>query len=216
MAIEKTVFTGTTQTANAPEVYAFLNANKSGYFDSVTMDETTGNVICTLNGVNVLTLGFDGSTKSIVVRLLNGTASSAYDTSVIWKYGIKTSNGLCIYRGSALPSVFITKTNEDTLAIVYRAKTATSTVGSDDFLAFDIEHGTSAFEIHNSISSTFPTAAAWSTGLTAFVPYPLSESYESYAPNLFITPFTQYKGIVSKLTANGKEYFYNGYIALAD
>ncbi len=69
MAIEKTVFTGRTQAANAPEVYAFLNANKEGYFDSVEMDGATDNITCYVGETPVLTLGFDGTSKNIKITL---------------------------------------------------------------------------------------------------------------------------------------------------
>ncbi len=48
------------------------------------------------------------------------------------------------------------------------------------------------------------------------MPIPLGANIESYTPDVYFTPYTQYFRVVSKLTANGREYFYNGIIALGD
>lgn len=211
MAIEKTVFTGTTQAASAPEVYAFLNANKSGYFDSVVMDETSNNITCYAAETPALELGFDGTEKSIKVTLANDVTSGSYLSNILWSYGIKTSKGLCLHSNTS--DVFITKTNGGTLAVLFKAQT-TSTASNMDFVGADIMNGTGGYKAVTDFSATnkvFHTA-----GVTVFSPVPLSASVESYAPDVYVTAYGQYIGTAGKLAANGKEYYYTGYIALGD
>lgn len=211
MAIEKTVFTGTTQAANASEVYAFLNANKSGYFDSVVMDETNNNITCYAAETPALKLGFDGTEKSIKVTLANGVTSGSYPSNLMWLCGVKTSKGLCLHGSTS--DVFITKTNGGTLAVLFKAQT-TSTASNMDFVGADIMNGTGGYKAVTDFSST--TKVFHTAGVTVFSPVPLSASVESYAPNVYVTAYGQYIGTEGKLTANGKEYYYTGYIALAD
>lgn len=208
MAIEKTVFTGTTQAANAPEVYAFLNANKEGYFDSVEMDESTNNITCYVGETLALTLGFDGTTKNIKITLANGTVYSAHPTTNLWKYAVKTSKGLVLVMDYS--TLFIAKSSADTTAILFCGQESSSTINMF-YKCTDIVHSTAMYEFLYSPSSTIKAA-----GLTAFVPIPLGADIESYTPDVYITLYTQYRGVTSKLTANGREYFYNGVIALGD
>ena len=208
MSIEKTVFTGTTQAANAPEVYAFLNANKEGYFDSVEMDETSHNITCYVGETPALTLGFDGTAKNIKITLTNGVVYSAYPTINLWRYAVKTSKGLFLIMD--YNSLFIAKSSADTTAILFRGQESNSTINMF-YKCADIVHSTAMYEFLYSSSNTIKAA-----GLTAFVPIPLGADIESYTPDVYITPYTQYKDVTSKLTANGREYFYNGIIALGD
>ena len=208
MAIEKTVFTGRTQAANAPEVYAFLNANKEGYFDSVEMDGSTDNITCYVGETPALTLGFDGTSKNIKITLANGVVYSAYPTTNLWQYAIKTSKGLVLVMN--LSSLFITKSSTDTTSILFCGQGSSST-SSLYYECADIVHSTAMYEFAGSVSS-FTRAA----GSTTFVPIPLGANIESYTSDVYSTPYTQYFGVVSKLTANGREYFYNGIIALGD
>lgn len=208
MAIEKTVFTGSTQAANAPEVYAFLNANKESYFDSVEMDETSHNITCYVGETPALTLGFDGTSKNITITLTNGVVYSAYPTTNLWKYAIKTSKGLVLVMNYS--SLFITKSSTDTTAMFFCGQESSST-SNLYYKCADIVHSTAMYEFTKSVSYSIIAA-----DLTVFVPIPLGANIESYAPDVYLTSYTQYFGVVSKLTANGREYFYNGIIALGD
>lgn len=208
MAIEKTVFTGRTQAANAPEVYAFLNANKEGYFDSVEMDGSTNNITCYVGETPALTLGFDGTSKNIKITLTNGVVYSAYPTINLWRYAVKTSKGLVLVMDYS--TVWITESSMGTTAILFCGQESSST-SSLYYKCADIVHSTAMYEFMYSVSSSMKAA-----GSTAFVPIPLGANIESYTPDVYFTPYTQYLGVVSKLTANGREYFYNGVIALGD
>lgn len=218
MAIEKTVFTGTTQAANAPEVYEFLNANKAGYFDSVVMDETTNNVTCYAGETAALLFGFNGSSSAVVkITLANGESASdtrSAGNSTLWLYGIKTSKGLAL-RGagtSEARSIIISKTDSGSLAIIAQiCKTSSATT----LAAADILHGAEFISTGGTTlnGSTNPIS---NSGLTTLTQIPLSKTAEIYAPDVYITFFGQYIGTAGKLAANGKEYYYTGYIALGD
>lgn len=208
MAIEKTVFTGTTQAANAPEVYAFLNANKAGYFDSVEWDGSTDDINCYVGKTPALTLGFDGTAKNIKITLANGVVYSAYPTINLWRYAVKTSKGLVLVMD--YNSLFITKSSTDTTAMFFCGQESSSTL-SLYYKCADIVHSAAMYEFVHS-----PSDAMKAAGSTAFVPIPLGANIESYAPDVYFTPYTQYREVTSKLTANGREYFYNGIIALGD
>jgi hypothetical protein len=208
MAIEKTVFTGTTQAANAPEVYAFLNANKEGYFDSVEMDEMSHNITCYVGETPALTLGFDGTEKNVKITLSNGVVYSTYPKTNLWKYAIKTSKGLVLVMD--YNSLFITKSSTDTTAILFVGQESSSTT-SPYYKCADIVHSSAMFRFLYPSSDSITV-----TEFTAFVPIPLGANIESYASDVYFTPYIQYKNVTSKLTANGREYFYNGIIALGD
>lgn len=208
MAIKKTVFTGTTQAANAPEVYAFLNANKAGYFDSVEMDETSHNITCYVGETPALTLGFDGTSKNIKITLTNGVVYSAYPVTNLWRYAVKTSKGLVLVMDYS--TVWITESSMGTTAILFCGQESSST-SSLYYKCADIVHSTAMYEFVYS-----PSDAMKAAGSTAFVPIPLGANIESYTPDVYFTPYTQYREVTSKLTANGREYFYNGIIALGD
>jgi hypothetical protein len=208
MAIEKTVFTGTTQAANAPEVYAFLNANKEGYFDSVEMDETSHNITCYVGETPAITLGFDGTAKNIKITLANGVVYSAYPTTNLWRYAVKTSKGLVLVMD--YNSLFITKSSADTTAILFAGQESSSTAGLY-YKCADIVRSTAMFRFLYPSSDSITV-----TEFTAFVPIPLGANIESYTSDVYFTPYVQYKNGTSKLTSNGREYYYSDYIALGD
>jgi hypothetical protein len=208
MAIEKTVFTGTTQAANAPEVYEFLNANKESYFDSIEMDETSHNITCYVGETPALTLGFDGTANNVKITLANGVVYSSYPTTNLWKYTIKTSKGLVLWTDYNI--LFITKSSMDTTAMLFVGQESSSTT-SPYYKCADIVHSKVMFEFYYPSDNDIKAA-----GLTAFVPIPLSVNNESYASDVYFTPYTQYKGISGILVANGREYYYDKHIALGD
>lgn len=216
MAIEKTVFTGTTPAANAPEVYEFLNANKAGYFDSVVMDETTNNVTCYVGETPALKLGFNDSSKVITITLANGVSVSDLreaSNSTVWLYGIKTSKGLALHcSGSSRETrdILVSKTDSGSLAIVSILCTSAS---STQLRAADIVHGSEFIKAFGAFGSSAPF---YTMGVTTLTQIPLSQTAESYAPDVYLTFFGQYLDTRGKLAANGKEYYYTGYIALGD
>lgn len=214
MAIEKTVFTGTTPAANAPEVYEFLNANKAGYFDSVVMDETTNTVTCYVGETAALAMNFDGVAKSAVMTAANGSSIDSNRKDIIWSFGVVTSKGLALYgtggAGSGSPfDIIISKNNNGNPIIVFKGLTGSAT-SNQNFYTSDILDGI----VRNLMS--FNTGYFHSEGVTALTQLPLSATDDTYAPDVYITFFGQYLDTRGKLAANGKEYYYTGYIALGD
>ena len=220
MAIVKTVFDVSSQALNAADVFAFLNANKSGWFDSVTQD-TSGNITCTVDGVDCLKLGFDGSKRNITITTANNTTGTDNNTNYRWEYGYVTSKGIMLYSKRQAANVvnrdislFITKNDSGDIAIVsiwdgYNSNQAV-------FVVADIFNG-DVTQIYNGTVLTandpFPISPS---GVTTFTPIALTNNNISYTPDLFFTLFSQYCYIPSVLTIGGTQYVYDGRIALRE
>lgn len=221
MAITKTVFTATTQAGNAAEVYAFLNANKAGYFDSVTQDES-GNITCTVGGVDCLKLGFDGNAKSVRITAANGTVSQNNWGVRRWEYAYATSKGLWLYSnilvGYVSPnpvSVFITKTDTDDTAIVavYDADSSQN----ESFVTADVLNNSVVVRYTGAgIYSSNAAKIIFTSGVTTLTQIPLTTGGVSYTPYLYFTQFSQYPFIPSILTVGTTQYVYDGRIALRE
>lgn len=217
MAIAKTVFTGATYAANAAEVYAFLNANKSGYFNSVTKDSETNLITCTANGVDCLKLGFDSNTRSIIITAANSTTKSNWINDVRWEYAYATSKGLWLYSRHTVSgtdlgmtySVFITKTDTDKIALV--SIFGGQYIGNMDFVVADVMTDNVFTVFSGGINVIF-----FDSGLTTLTQIPLTQNGTSYAPYLYITQFAQYRDVPSVLTVGTSQYVYDGRIALKE
>lgn len=103
MAITKTMFQGTTLDANQAEVYEWLTANATDYFDGFTNDTENYKIYCTVNGETAMEFDFSGIVHSRVqARLyLNGVVEgtgSTYDAysngSTMVRFVYTTSNGI--------------------------------------------------------------------------------------------------------------------------
>lgn len=209
MAIEKNIFTTTSQTANAPEVFAWLTANSAEYFDTVTADEN-GNITCTKDGKNVLVLGFDGTVKDMTVYLANGVSRTSYSADGMFSYGIKTSCGLFI--NASTNKIFITKSNNGGLSFASIIHTGSNayyfTIG--DFYTSKTFNSTSPVTTMVSAGQIFSHGGDLTTLSEIVCPG------GTYLPHVFTTPFTVYLGTECILEKNGVRYWYNGYIALRE
>lgn len=118
MAITKTVFTAATLGTQAPEVLAWLQANAADYFDSITYDEGSLEIKCSVGDKTALTIKFSGSYRFNLL-LANGTTVSSYASSDPLDYGIVTDNGIIIHynypTGTTGTWLFITKSDSDSL-----------------------------------------------------------------------------------------------------
>lgn len=221
MAITKTVFDVSSQALNAADVFAFLNANKSGWFDSVTQD-ASGNITCTVDGVDCLELGFDNAKRNITVTAANNTTASDDATGYRWEYGYVTSKGIMLYskRQSTSDvnrdiSLFITKNDSGDIAIVSIWDGYNS--NQMDFVVVDIFNGsvTYLYDASSVLTAANP-APIMQSGVTTFTPIALTNDNISYTPDLFFTLFSQYCYIPSVLTIGGTQYVYDGRIALRE
>lgn len=213
MAITKTVFTATTLADNEPEVLAFLQANATGYFDSIT---AAGDVIsCVIGSVTALSLSFN-STDKTTLSLANGTTVQVNTVSANERFiaGYKTDYGVLL-EGSSGQTYIITKTNTNSTAVVAGLKTGASacTVYSADIANnsawFYPGTGGSAVVARQKYVIN-PEAA-----LTTLTPLPLGNG-GTYAPNLLVSCFTENGAIttVKRLVVNDVEYVYDGAFAL--
>ena len=202
MAIEKTTFTAT---GNATNVYNWLLANATEYFESV---EQSGDFInCKFKGCNTakLTLYTGISDNAIVsITLENGTTIAGAKKSSGFEYFdylVKTDYGIYIHTSDSKNSnIMISKDNGDNVCVSflnYTNNTKTHNLVSPlNNLTYDV------------------TSKVMSTSLSVFSPIPFGATYSD---NLLFTPFSDIGDFVGKITDdNGQKYWYDGYCALKE
>lgn len=227
MAIEKTVFNYSTQGANADTVYAFLHDEASEYFDSVTQDSNK-TIFCTVDEVNVLVLGFNGSVKSVTVTAPNGTSTPSSDSNRIWEYAYKTSKGIMLFSnrmtnsGNAyVTSVFITKDDSGNTAIAAIISTNSVNLTTRSLVTVATKTQANRFTmfydttwLSSRDSQTMPWY--WATSVTAMVPLPLTNTTADYAPDLFFPVFSQFPYTPAVLTIGSTKYVSDGRLLLRE
>lgn len=221
MAITKTVFDVSSQALNAADVFAFLNANKSGWFDSVTQD-ASGNITCTADGVDCLNFGFDNAKSNIIITAANNTTVHDTETNYRWEYGYITSKGIMLYSKRQVTnvvardiSVFITKNDSGDIVIVsvYDAYSSSQM----DFVVADVLNSNVIIIYEGAgLHSGGSASIIMPSGVTTLTPIALTNNNISYTPDLFFTLFSQYRFTPSVLTIGGTQYVYDGRIALRE
>ena len=228
MAIEKTVFTGQTLAAQAPELLAYLQENAAGYFDAIEAD-ASGNVSCYVGDTVALFFGMDG-TSTRKVSLANGvyveTTLTANDNNtgrtVLIKYAKKTTNGImivtndtkCLAAGTG-PIVFIiTKDENGDTMIIGRIQTGTSSGNYITMFSANIKNDATMFKpvANTSLSGLEPFSRQ--ADISAFTCVGCTSAH--YAPKAFFTTFNQFAQTECDLSLNGKSYASDGYFALMD
>jgi hypothetical protein len=227
MAIEKTVFNYSTQGANADTVFAFLHDEASEYFDSVTQDSNK-TIFCTIDEVNVLVLGFNGSVKSVTVTAPNGTSTYSNDTNRIWEYAYKTSKGIMLFsnrmNGSGNPyvtSVFITKDDSGNTAIAAIINTDTNDFSTRSLVTATTKTQANRITVFANVKwLSYRNAQTdlwyWATSVTAMVPLPLTGTTADYAPDLFFPVFSQFPYTPAVLTIGNTKYVSDGRLLLRE
>lgn len=211
MAIEKTVFTSGTAAGRAAEVLAFMQSAAADYFDTISAD-ADGNVCCYVGQGCALKLGMDGVAKYVTITLKNSSTVADASTSNALKfaYGIKTGNGVFIkIADSTVKYVIITKTNDDSLALIANLQASNSS--APNLITGDYEHGTNV--ISAVIAGTSGVYKQVQRSLTVLAPLCLDETYPSYAPKAFFMQSYQYN-TEAILTLGGKQYVSTGVFAL--
>ena len=231
MAIEKAIFTAS-GSDRATEIVTWLQANATEYFDTIELQENGYEVKCNIDGVTVLDIQVSHSNTSAAcsVTLINGTSQTTSTYNIIGAY--KTSKGICLYmEGAATTSLTEPSTGEE-----YYQYSG----GRDIFICKSNKGNTSfAFNIYSPYSgggnlstadvSSDSRFSKWLNGtdtsyerigkrpLTVLAPLPLGDG-GTVAQGVYFTPFSQYKGINNPviLTANGKNYVYDGAFALEE
>lgn len=231
MAIEKAIFTASGND-RATEIVTWLQTNATEYFDTIELQENGYEIKCNIDEVTVLDIQVAHSNYDAVcsVTLINGTSQTTSTRNIIGAY--KTSNGVCLYMEGATAT---SRTDPSTGETYYQYSG-----GRDIFICKSDKGNTSfAFNVYSAYSGggNFSTAdvssdsrfSKWIIGtdttydqigkrpLTVLSPLPLGDS-GTVARGVYFTPFSQYKGINNPITlsANGKNYVYDGAFALEE
>ena len=214
MAITKYVFTGTSITAQASEMLTWLQANATDFFDSIVMDSNI--ITCSKNNIDALVLGFDNTTKNIIVTLANGSSKSSDSVSALFEYAIKTSTGILLKNNgtSYFPTfLFVTKTNNDELALAFTAYVNNYGhfyIGDVFNSEWDDVFG-NADQLYN--PSYYQNYWGIESSLTTLTPLCIKSS-ATYTPDLNFMRFCEFPQIAGKISIGGVEYYSNGYLAL--
>lgn len=220
MAIKTTYFVNTTVAAdNAAEVYAWLQENATEYFDSFAISDDGLKISCfigELEAVNISGFG-DGTTSQalkFVTTLNNGTTcnASAPSASPSWyiNKAIKTSNGiafcLILNENAYKPWFFITKAASGETAFVFGSNTTVNT--SQKVYA--------VIPTKDSIFTSFSVYYDITTDNYTSIANVVCPSGVGYLPNVYRMVSSQYRGTEGIISLNGKKYYTNGYLALAE
>lgn len=236
MAIEKHWFNVSDPVSNANDVIAWLTENATEYFD--TFEKKFGDVSNTsairmnTNSGAYVSINVDTSPghSCVDVKLnknsMKDYVSSPYSFEKYISYAIKTSYGIALIGLSNNLRVFITKSNLGATAVYAMCKSYKDSTSSESmqFIAGDLENSLS-FQKTPSIHSSRETANLINQGyyvwqnngtsdLTVLAPFVFKSN--SYAEHMFITPFSQYPKTICQINLNGKNYFYDGYVALEE
>lgn len=210
MAIKTTYFVNTTVAAdNAAEVYAWLQENATEYFDSFAISEDGLTVSCFIGELEAVTFAFNSSEMfQFIVTLPNGTTSkhSATNSDKFITKAVKTSNGIVFQLEDYIPFMIITKSANGETATVHNN---TYNISTTNKIYAAIPTKDSAFA---SFSVYYDIAVNDYTSITNVV----CPSGAGYLPNLYRMVFSQYRGTEGIISLNGKKYYTNGYLALAE
>lgn len=210
MAIETTYFVNTTVAAdNVTEVYAWLQSNAAEYFDSFAISDDGSTISCYIGELEALTIS-PGVNAGFTTTLINGTqkkTNAGTAATVICTKAVKTASGLAFGANNNVPCFFIAKAaSGETLFVLGQG--AALSVNFDWYAVVPTKD--TAFTLCT--NNQYSIGAKENTMLS-----PLAcVNGTGYAPNLYSAPFNQYKGTEGIINLNGKQYYTNGYIALAD
>lgn len=197
MAIKKTIFTGTTAQANAAEVTAWLQENATEYFTSIINESNI--ITCTVQGGGQLII--KPTVRYWPVILKNGTSMDIdhSNSSNIVNQAFATSKGIALY-SQDLMWIFITKSNEGTIGVVFNTFNSDTNLGFADF----------------SKSTSFNTGSLRHTqmSMTSLCACPLGDG-GTYGEGLYYVPFYEYNSS-GLIYVNGKSYVYSVFMALEE
>lgn len=212
MAIKTTYFVNTTVVAdNAAEVYAWLQGNATEYFDSFAISEDGLTISCFIGELEAVTFTFSESAAVIfTVTLPNGTTSTHKGNTTTDRYikkAVKTSCGIVFQIMDYVPFAIITKSANGETATVHNKSHAVSS-GSTHICAVipTMDTAFAGFNVYHDIAANNYTSIA----------NVVCPSGVGYLPNLYRMVFNQYRGTEGIISLNGKKYYTNGYLALAE
>lgn len=210
MAIEKTIFTGTNQAQNFPEVYAWLTANAAEYFDEIVQNETLDTINCKIGGQDALILSFAANTPLVRVILKTGQDWKANGFTLWFEFACKTNSGIYLKAKNSLMDLIVTRDNMGSVAfasiISYVDKSQYK------FLVGSFENSNNFLYPEDVFTKLNNLPFIFSTPSTALTPIPCRG--RSYLTDVQFVPFTEYPGLNGRIISGGMEYYYNGIFAL--
>lgn len=209
MAIEKIALYN-----NYNTFYEWLNENALGvYFDEVV--KNLYNINCNCGAKRFITFSdeLDSSTYGITIETSSGKTVKYHSSSLKgtgYAYGWKTNSGLALSFGTksseiTAPCIFITKDNSGKTAVILEK----------NFLISTPPYSISAVEQNSFLLTEYLNITPLKSSATSLCPVVISAANESYTPNVFCMPYTQYSG-EAILEINGTKYLSNGVFAMKD
>lgn len=176
-------------------------------------DTWANNVAEVVDWIGTLPSGLIMDSTGVTITLPNGKqineGVSADNYYTPYRYGYKTSNGILLTTVNAYAVMIITPTNKGSTAIVFRLSgTGSPTNRNTLYHAIDLTYST---QDYNNIGNSFWCPKA--SDITAFLPVVCGGG--TYTPKLFACCGRQYTEYGTML-AGGKQYAYDGFMALED
>ena len=216
MAIEKTTFVATTSADRQTEVYNWLSANATDYFETITNDTEHLKIVCTFAGCENAKIEFGTKTINMcTITYENKTTQRAgyYNTAnfsdVIMAKAIKTSCGIYLCNNysftssfSYFGSILISKNNDNS--------TCVSIVGAGENHSGKVRNlvcpeKSKVYDVRDKVITA---------DMTTFAPIPIVEGV--YPENMFFTPFSSVRNAGVITDSDGNKYFYDGYCAIKE
>lgn len=219
MAIVKTIFTGQTLEAQAPQLLAFMQANAADYFDTIEAD-TYGNVKCYVGETLAFQIGMDSSTVR-KVTLANGVSiqSNAADAyRQLLAYGKSTANGiLLVFQGASTAMgnmvFFITK-NELGDTCIFGDMKGVNSSGTTTYFCADIKNDTGFLKLLDNAQKSALATLSRAANATSLAPIVFNSGH--YASKAYIATFNQFALTECDVNINGKSYASDGVCVLSD
>ena len=174
-------------------------------------DTWANNVAEVVDWIGTLPSGLVIDSAGITVTLANGRQITAGgNDSSAYRFGYKTSNGIMLTTVNTNAVMIITSTNKGSTAVIFRQYTtgSGSTSRNTNYHALDLTYTT---EDYNNIGNYFWCPKM--SDITAFLPVVCGGG--TYTPKLFACCARQYTEYGTML-AGGKQYAYDGFMALED
>lgn len=217
--IEKKTFVTTTATDRQTEVYNWLTANATEYFETITNDTENKKIICTFAGCESAKLEVNFNTGNSVenatfkVVLENSKSYSAGNYQLEYKvlYAIKTSCGICL---SNSLSMMTSNKSEDTSLSLSKNNDNTTAISLIKIGELNTGNKYRYIICPEKSKVITVTSKVLTADMTTFAPIPIAEGV--YPENMFFTPFSsaRYSGVITD--DNGQKYWYDGYCAIKE
>lgn len=220
MAIVKTTFDS--GSSNLSQVAAWLQANATDYFDDISFSGTA--ITCTKDSHTAFVMTSTSSSR-YKIYTSNGNNVTFRGDDVL--FGISTSKGLFM-RSVGLSNqsyynytdVFISKTDSGNLSFIVSGIDAGAQDNYARFYALDFDAQSITPWVDSNGSPAPYYIPKYITRLGAdktSIANVVCKNTESYTPSVYQMVFSQYSyDTTGVITLDGKEYFINGCLALAD